>query len=128
MKIVQYALVAMLDDFQSAGVFLEDGETGVYTRSHRRQIDANRQLKRVVLHRLGERIACFEQSVSMHGYEPEISTTIGQRPVRVVGVMVPLPLRAERSSAELVGSLGPHRRRDGCVVRYGTKGHWLTCG
>ena len=73
---------------------------------HRSQVHADGELEGVVLHALRESVARREKAIGLHGDEAQIAGPRAERPMGVVGIMVPLPLRTEHGLIEIVGGLG----------------------
>jgi hypothetical protein len=72
---------------------------------HSAEVEARGEVECVVLHGLGEGVAGGEDVGGEGGLEAQVAATFGERPVRVVGVVVPLPLGAEDGGGEVVGGL-----------------------
>ena len=95
MKEIQPPILAVLHNLKAAGGFLEHGQAGMHAGFHSGQVDADREFEGVVLHALRKSVARGEQAVRLHGNQAQIAGPCAERPVSIVGIVIPLPLRAE---------------------------------
>lgn len=101
-KKIDPSTVAILNHFESTGEFLKHRQAGMNTILHTRDVQADGEVEGIVLHGLRKCIARREKAFGLHRSEAQKATPAAQRPVRVIGIMVPLPLRSERKRVELV--------------------------